>query len=215
MERYRERQARCRPLSGGGRWVLFVLCALVLSSSPTAQPEQPVVFASESIAVFVDVRFLRVEGVYVLRNESPDLHTQKLFYPFPVDSLHPRPGYVSVRSADRPVPFRKAQRGVHFSLDIPADSTASVRVVYEQECYDNTGCYILTSTAAWDRPLEAADFEITVADGVELESVTYDVVPAEERPAGRVYRFGRKNFMPEKDLCLRWRPASADEADRP
>jgi hypothetical protein len=172
------------------------------------------VFARESIAVFVDVRFLRVEGVYEFKNESKAPYSQSLFYPFPVDTLHPPPGYVSVRQGDRPIRFRKRRNGVSFPVDLPAGSTATVRVVYEQECYDNTGCYILTSTSAWNRPLEAAEFEITVADGVELEWVAYDVTPAPDRSGARVYRFSRTDFMPEKDLCLRWRPAPEKEPGR-
>jgi hypothetical protein len=188
-----------------------VAVGLLLSTCPApSRSQQPVEFARERIAIFVDGGGIAVDGVYVLRNPTPRDRVQALFYPFPVDSTHPFPDSISVWQKQEPVPFERSGDGVVFSIEVAAGKSAGFRVVYEQKCLDNTGCYILTTTTIWNRPLEWADFEITFADGVELEWAAYELTPLGNQKGVRTYEFSREDFMPEKDLCLRWkaRPAT-------
>jgi hypothetical protein len=173
--------------------------------APGAQDRPAIIFESEEIAVYVDEHYLMVEGVYVFRNGSLVPHKQPLFYPLPVDSLHLFPGHIVVRQEGRTIPYRTREDGVTFSVDVPPNGTASVNVAYNQECLDNSGCYILTTTSAWNRPLESADFEITIAEGIELEWVSYDAVLTDSLGKTRTYEFRKRDFMPERDLCMRWR----------
>lgn len=193
------------------------MLALALPSSRAgAQGRDPgggVIFARERILVLVERDAVTVEGTYVLRNTSPRSRMQSLFYPFPVDSTHPYPDSMSVRQGGRNVPYRRTAGGVSFAVEIPARDVAGFRVSYRQTSLDASACYILTSTAAWGRPLESADFEIAVAPGLALEEVSYDVsevVRADtDRDGTRRYRMSREDFMPDRDLCLRWRPVGA------
>ena len=185
--------------------IVVVIATVMVSSIAYTQTISPVVFAREKIVLHIDQQFLRVEGDYVFRNTTGTDQTQPLFYPFPVDTLHPYPGFISVRHGDRTLPFDKRAEGVGFSVKVPADTTTTVRVIYEQECYDNSGCYILTSTSAWKRPLESAVFEVNLAGGIHLEWSAYDLSPSDETAAGRTLGFARENFLPDKDLCLRWK----------
>jgi hypothetical protein len=88
---------------------------------------------------------------------------------------------------------------------MPASGGATVKVVYEQPTLDGSGCYILTTTGEWKRPLARADFEVLVPPAIELESMSYDAERVVDTPQGRAHRFGRENFMPKKDLCVRWK----------
>jgi hypothetical protein len=101
-----------------------------------------------------------------------------------------------------------------FSVEIEAEGAAGIHVIYRQACPDRSGCYILTTTAAWERPLESADFIITLAEGLDLEWTAYEVFPVDEEDGRRRYEFSREDFMPERDLCLRWRRAGDGSPSR-
>jgi hypothetical protein len=200
--------------------VLLGLLAALAPRAASAQPEvrqpevrqpevrQPQVrFEREFIRVVVKANGIRVEGTYVFANDSPAPLAAPLFYPLPVDSLHPWPTSIGVYSADgEEVEFSRSRPdGVRFRVELPAGGHGSVRVVYEQPSLDGSACYILTTTSAWHRPLERADFEIVVPAGVEIESMAYEADDVVVRENDRVYILTREQFMPAKDLCMRWR----------
>jgi hypothetical protein len=170
-----------------------------------AQQPESVQFARELISIAVEDTSITVDGIYVLRNPAPFPRPQTLFYPFPVDSTHPYPDSISVWRRKQPVEFGVREDGVVFSVEIPAEGAVGIRVIYRQACPGQSGCYILTTTAAWERPLKSADFVITLADGLELEWTAYEVLPVEDEGGRSRYEFSREDFMPDRDLCLRWK----------
>jgi hypothetical protein len=169
-----------------------------------AQPD--IRFEGEHIRVVLKTASVRVEGTYFFRNPHPTRFKVPLFYPFPIDSLHPWPTDIVVHSqeGDTLEYSRPREGGILFRVDIPALGLATVTVVYEQPTLDGSACYILTTTGEWKRPLARADFEVIVPPAIELESMSYEVERVVDTPDGRAHRFGRENFMPKKDLCVRW-----------
>jgi hypothetical protein len=163
-----------------------------------------VVFEKEHIKIFVGSKSLRVEGLYTFSNPHASEIRQALFYPVPVDSLHPRQDYVLVRVHGEVIPTTNGENGVFFGIRVPAGGTLPVEVIYEQTSLDGTGCYILTSTAAWEAPLEHSSFEVHVPDSIALDWMAYEAGKVSRRDGERVYEFAEKDFMPDKDLCLRW-----------
>jgi hypothetical protein len=182
----------------------------VAATGPPALGQPPPAFElrfeREYIRVLIQPAGVRVDGTYYFRNESPTAGAVMLFYPFPVDSLHPRPTRIVVYSENGDtLPFSQPSAdGILFRVDLPAGGMSSARVVYDQPSLDRAACYILTTTSAWRRPLERAEFEISVPSGLRLESMTYDADEVAEKPTGRVYRFRREKFMPTRDLCVSW-----------
>ena len=164
---------------------------------------QPVEFIREHVTLSISSNSIVVEGIYVLRNPAPGSRIQSLAYPFPVDSAHTYPDSISVTYKQQPVEFAVKEDRIVFALEIPANEQAGFRVVYRQTCLDNSACYILTSTSAWEQPLKSADFVIVVAESLVLDWVNYEIVKEKNR-AG-TYTFGRDDFSPDRDLCLRWR----------
>lgn len=165
---------------------------------------QSVQFSRELIRIAVAEDAVEVEGSYIFTNNSSRLQRQPLFYPFPVDSLHPFPGNVSVACDGEAVPFEVRDRGVTFMVDVPARGQAVLRVEYRQACLDGTACYILTTTAAWKSALEVARFEITVPDSLELVETPYPVDEVLEGDGARIHVIDREDFLPDRDLCIRW-----------
>jgi hypothetical protein len=186
------------------RWWFIPAGVLLAMVASLSGGQQPVEFARERIAVNLDGTAIAVDGDYVLRNPAGTDRVQKLYYPFPVDSTHPFPDSISVWRKRAPVTFEQSGNGIVFSVEVGGGKSAGFRVVYVQRCFDNSGCYILTTTSQWNRPLESAEFEITVTDAVNLEWCSYELTPAGKIEGMRTYEFYQKNFMPEKDLCFRW-----------
>ncbi len=163
-----------------------------------------IVFAREHIKVFVKTAGIRVEGSYTFANPDTTPLQQWLFYPVPVDSLHRAAEGIEIRSSGTEVPFHAKANGLYFCVSLPERGSVVVDVCYEQTCLDSSACYILTSTARWDAPLEHASFEVHVPDAIHLEWMAYDAETVTASNGSTIYRFGRDDFMPEKDLCLRW-----------
>jgi hypothetical protein len=188
-----------------------LLAGALLSAETSGDPARPPIrFRSERIKLFVQEYTLRVEGTYDFANPDSIPHEQALYYPFPLDDLHPRVTEIVVRSGDSTIPTRRGEDGVGFAVSIPAGDSVAVSVSYEQLCLDNSGCYILTTTARWKAPLERADFEIHVPNGIGLEWVAYEADTVVARKGSRVYEFSRRDFQPDRDLCLRWRTGGKD-----
>lgn len=172
-----------------------------------AQTAKHVEFSRELIRVAVETGGITVDASYVFTNDGPAPQRQALFYPFPVDSLHPYPDEVDVTCDGREVGFERQGSGVVISIDVPAHGEAVMGVTYHQPSDDGSGCYILTTTAAWESPLEVARFEITVPDDLELVEVSYLVDEVVASGHAHIHVIDREDFLPDHDLCFSWRPA--------
>jgi hypothetical protein len=194
-------------------WTGAVCAALCVSLH--GQPAQPtIVFEREHIRIHLGAAEIRIEGTYTFANPSSTSLRQGLYYPFPIDSLHPTVENVTVRSGNDTIPFTHTDKGIGLTVFVPENGSTEIKVSYSQTCLDGTGCYILTSTAAWEAPLRHASFEIHVPDTLQLDWAAYDIDKVTKGRASRIHEFSRVNFMPDRDLCLRWRERPNDVMER-
>lgn len=187
------------------------ITVLISTGAANAQERRPIVFDSEVIRVTLSADRLHVDGTYFLLNANATDMSQRLFYPFPLDDQHAFPDSITVTSLSpqlAPIPFIYRREGISFDVLIPASGTAAFQVIYEQPCSVSEACYILTSTAAWKRPIARASFEIHVPKDLELVSCAYEVGEPRAVDGMLVYEFSFDDFMPTRDLCLRWRVRS-------
>ncbi|MEJ2721296.1 MAG: hypothetical protein P8181_09165 [bacterium] len=183
-------------------WITVVSLVAVFCGLAAAGPVR---FEREAITVWVTPDAIRVEGAYTFVNTLPVSFSQGLFYPFPIDSLHPDVNNVSVHMGGSALEFKRMSKGVGFTIMLPASGSGTAIVSYEQSALDSSGCYILTSTSAWDAPLEEARFKVHIPDTLELIDSSYEFDRVTAQDGERIYRFVRTDFLPETDLCLRWR----------
>ena len=127
-----------------------------------------------------------------------------MHYEFPVDSLHLYPDTISVAYGFMDLEYETTKTGIVFTVGMPEQSCASIRVVYCQACLDPSFCYTPKTIAGWNEPIEEADFEIRVPAGVELTSVSYTMHEVSEEEDVEIHRFTCKNCLPSEDLCLKW-----------
>jgi len=194
----------------------LVLCAVVLLTAPTAsagQPasgtREPVRFHSEVIQLFIQPGQLTVDGLYrfVGRAGRSGIPVG-LFYPYPRDSLlgaaHTELLAVLAPNGDwMPLAFEELPdgRGVRWRIPFAGDTTL-VRTVYRQTLLASYARYIVTSTAAWGRPLEHARFEVCLPDSARAPEFSY---PFQRAISGApCYVYEARSFLPADDIVVTW-----------
>lgn len=184
--------------------ITVLAVVIALSNVAYTQTREAILFQKERIIVSVMTDRVLIRGEYTFVNMSSVSRSPRVFYPFPVDSLHPFPPNISVTSGDKRIPFKTAENGIYFTIKLLAESAANLNVSYEQPCLVPNACYILKSTAYWQTPLEEADFEIRIPPGIELKNMSYAADKVVKNQDTLVCAFTRKNFMPVRDLCFEW-----------
>jgi hypothetical protein len=130
----------------------------------------------------------------------------RLFYPFPISEDLPFPDKVEVRSMESGVhlPLLGGDGGVSFVLEMDSLAQSSIHVEYWQTAESHIFEYILTTTQAWSRALEWANYEIHVPEHLELEYCSLDLDTSWVEIEKRVYSIYRENYLPVKNFEIRW-----------
>jgi len=174
----------------------------------------PLVFDSEHIALSILGDSLEVRGRYLLRCQGRGGSEFPLLYPFPRDSLLGGWRFVSLAvragAAAPALPARwetlPGQSAVRWWLPACAGDTLIAEAVYRQALRADYARYIVTTTRAWERPLRRAEFEIRLPAGAEPVEFSFPFAPSTEAPG--LYRYEATEFLPDRDITVRWRPAA-------
>lgn len=168
---------------------------------PAPSPHAAMRFDFEHIELRLTAVELFVHGRYVLANDGDQPARIGIYYPFPVDELHPSPHRVSL---DGHPLERWEPAGATFGIQLPARGTTTFEAEYQQKHGGNKATYIVTSARRWGRPIRRAEFVVRYPKALREVQVSY---PADERRelASEVeHRFVRDDFMPTKDVVITW-----------
>lgn len=184
---------------------VLVILVVVLSSQHSAA--QSIQFAREEIAVNVGGSSCWLDADYYFANHGSMAAGWSIYYPLINTDTLPFPDSIMVADASTggALAFEKSANGVLFFLNIPPEGTRKIRVRYHQQTPAERFEYILTTTKAWGRPLERADFHIMVPDSLQLTSCSpaFDVKDKIEHAT--VYAISRYDFMPASNLVVQWK----------
>jgi hypothetical protein len=198
--------------------VLWVVLASV-SCRKTA-PESPVHFAREEIAMDVRPGTLEVRGMYHFTCSAREPLVASIFYPFPLDSTHLYPDSIELRTptanrqtADSGVrrsalelrTFVRQDSGVSFRMRFRPSAEDSFFAYYRQPLKTNSATYIVTTTRKWKRPIDLAQFRITVPASFKDVRLTFKADSMVGSGSTVSYFFTRKKFYPDKDITVTWR----------
>jgi len=167
-------------------------------------------FDRERVEVRVGRGQIQVQGRYHYTNASrlPAVLTLKV--PFPVDRDHPAPEIFSLCESDEEgrarVEIVPVVRGadVRFRLTFRPREAKWIRVDYTQRTGVRTGRYLLTTTRAWRRPIERADFVLRLPHDFEIASSNYPVGPLSVAGPWKAYSFSKTAFYPNRDWEFAW-----------
>ena len=173
----------------------------------------PIIFDSEVIRISIpEEDSLEVDGLYRLVRRPSNRARIHLFYPYPRDSLLGGArmllleGRATGRDRWSPLSYqeRESSEGSRWEIPLGPEDTLEVRAVYRQALKSTYARYIVTTTAAWDRPLRSARFEIRLPEGAEpLEfSFPFERTDEEGRP---VWIFEARHFLPDRDITVTWK----------
>lgn len=187
------------------KWVLGL--GLIL---PLISVAQPVTFDQERVTISIEQNRVNVLGLYYLENRSNDPAGQIIHYPFASEAGQQFPHAISVIDLDTqlPLPYNRTANAVVFPVTIAGAKKFAFQVEFTQTVSRPEFTYILTTTRSWHRPLEQAEFIITLAPELQLTSVNlpYDYNQTLTGDRQR-YFITRKNFMPDENLVITWEGA--------
>lgn len=187
------------------RSVVAIIASVILSAFANAATPD---FVGESIDIsFIASDTAEVTGIYTLTADSCSMPKAfVLFYPFPVDTTMKFPHRISASCDDKPidVTIKPRQYGFTFSVVLHENDTSMLRVNYLQTLTAKHIRYIVTTTADWKKPLEYAHFTISLPESCSLHSLSYPFDTTFVTHNRRVWKILRKNFLPEKDIEVRW-----------
>ncbi len=177
----------------------------------------------------MDVRpgTLEVRGMYHFTCSAKEPLVASLFYPFPLDSTHPYPDSIELRTttAVRQAPnagvrtpdsavrrsalelrtFLRQDSGVSFRMQFRPGNEDSFFAYYRQPLKTNSATYIVTTTRKWKRPIDLAQFRVTVPASFKDVKLTYKPDSVAKTDSTTSYFFARERFYPNKDVIVTWR----------
>lgn len=184
-----------------------ILVALAISLSPVWARSQSIQFARERITINVEGSSCSLDADYYFKNNGSVAAGWSIFYPLLNTEALPFPDSIIVvdGSTGNTLPIDTSTHGVLFHLKVPPQSTKKIRVRYHQQTPAGKFEYILTTTKAWGRPLERAEFSIVVPDSLELISCSPSFDTKKRSGQETVYYIKRNNFMPDSNLIVQWK----------
>ncbi len=184
--------------------VLAALAIYVLSGRFTN-----VRFERERIDVQVQPGLLHVHGLYRYQNVScfPALLT--LSTPFPIDRDHPRPDALAVAEVNEGGAINELQPGgpreaPTLRVVFRPHEAKWIQLDYWQATRTQEGCYLLTTTRAWRRPIAEASFRLSLPGNYLLVASNYGVTETPGGLGGTAFSFSRTDFFPDQDWRFRW-----------
>jgi len=161
-------------------------------------------FTGEDVSIYINSDYVKVEGKYYFRNTDTSDREIELKFPFFVDEGVGSPSNISVYvDGNLAYYFKNAGDEVNFKVLLPARSEEEVTVTFNQPCLNGNYTYILTTVKKWGRPLESAKFSI-YTDGVITDIVSNYPLSQQFDDGTKYYVLTEKNFMPDKDLMIKW-----------
>jgi len=196
---------------GTGYTLLIVVLALTGILKPPAMlkrecPTSPLHFAREEIDMKVRPGYVEIGGNYHFTNAFSKPTSARIFYPFPLDSIHGYPDSIVLLTRGDTMPHRvPGDSGVYFMMSFVPRQEDSFYAWYRQPLRGNAARYIVTTTRAWGRAIDMARFRISVPASLQDVKLSYRPDRIERTDSIVVYHFARRGFYPDKDVVVTWR----------
>jgi len=186
---------------------LHVSTILAIAMVGLRAQAQSVQFASENLTVNVLDSCCTMDGVYSFRNQGAGVARWSIYYPLLNTTALPFPDSISIsdNSTREVLRFEKTGDGVLFPLEVQPQHTRGIRIWYRQRTPAQTFEYILTTTKAWGKPLELAEFHIVVPDSLQLVSCSPPFDTKRRSNQRTAYHIKRTSFMPASNLTITWK----------
>ena len=168
-------------------------------------------FFMEEITLQVSDSTSHVEGVYYFRNNTSKEFDFPVLFPFYTDSLTSYPHviepYLLENGKRNKLSYKNLPNfsGIRFRIPLQADKTTAWHLDYSQKIRAKRAVYIITSTAAWKKPLEKATYYFIAPESFSGVEIWPEADTAYTDDGNIIYKCIRENFMPSKDMKISWK----------
>ncbi|MFO7674866.1 MAG: hypothetical protein R6X12_00905 [bacterium] len=174
--------------------------ALVFAAGCRPAAPGPVHFAREEVSVTVRPGAVEVLGTYHFTSSARDTIAAVISYPFPLDSFHDYPESVALPGHR----FQLAESAARFVMRFRPGGEDSFTVRYRQPLRGPQARYIVTTTRQWRRPIDRAQFRVTVPAGLAGATLNYRPDSTRRDDSTLTWFFTRSGFFPEEDVVVSW-----------
>jgi hypothetical protein len=183
----------------------FLLTARLLLSCAISFA-QPLRFVKEKIDFTADHGAVVVAGEYYFANPSADSCRAIIEYPIVSGSMQSSADSIRLTGASdgKALDFDSHRGGLRFVLVLAPFERKAIRIRYRQAVRSRRFEYLLTSTAAWGRALDLAEYRIRLPGGCSLKSCSLAVDGTRFEDGRVVLSIRRENFMPDRNLVVEW-----------
>ncbi len=167
-------------------------------------------FDRERIDIEAGKGRVRVMGLYLYTNASRLPAILNFKVPFPIDRNHPPPEWFALYESNSEgrllADIMPVVRGnvVAFRLIFRPREAKWIRFDYVQPARTASGRYLLTTTRAWRRPLERADFTLHLPASCRLIASNYPATTRISEGAAQTFAFSKTDFFPDHDWEFIW-----------
>jgi hypothetical protein len=190
------------------RSLLFSFLTLIIFSSNNLFP-QKLSFYKEDLKFTLDTNSFVVDGLYYFSNSDSVKISQFIFYPFPTDQtlgdIDSAIVYDSTFKKRIEFSRSKDNKGISFPLTMEGYGFRRIRIYYRQNLKGNMAKYILETTKNWGKPLEIANYTLTVPENIKIDSLSYAADSSKIIDKKNIYFWSKKNFLPQKDFLIYFR----------
>jgi len=171
----------------------------------------PVDFFQEEITLIVTDSTARVEGTYHFRNNTDRDFEMPVVFPFHVDSVSLFPdcieAYILRQDNKLLLPHSELSRfdGIRFRIPLKAGEEITWYLDYEQKIEAKRAVYIITSTAAWKKPLERATYTFIAPDSFQGISIWPEADSSYLENGQNCFISVKYDFMPSRDMEIFWK----------
>ena len=198
------KEQRSAPLTAAA--TLLILTVAAVSGNTARDTVSRASFIREVIDVTIsgDNSF-RVTGTYHFTGRPNTRYP--IIYPFPIDMNHCKPITIELVQDSSSLSFTSNEEGdaLRFRIRFDKDGRGAFTITYEQKTKEPFGTYILTSTEAWNKPLEHAVYRVTVFDSILLDHLNWSIDTVYQQSTNFVYALEREDIMPDRNLVFRWK----------
>lgn len=192
--------------------LILAIGAIALGQKNVRPPRGSAIdFHKEDIVLTVSDSKVAVSGIYWFRNRTDKHMPYPVSFPFYIDSTSLFPdsisAYVKNDSLITQIPFMKYKIAKSIGIRVPmtARGTTIWHLDYSQKILSPHARYILTSTAAWGKPLEEATYKFIVPASFDSVQVWPKADTVYNQGDQKIYLCHKTNFMPKRDMEIYWK----------
>jgi hypothetical protein len=170
---------------------------LMILSLSTVDAQKPVKFSDEFIDFEVNSRYFVVNGLYYFVNSTNEKIKKKILFPFSVSMDSIRNIRIFNITYSRRVPYKLRSKNISFSMVLKPLDTVCLNISYKQ-VVQKKNTYILQTTQTWGKPLQKANYTLTVKDSLFVNQFSYKP----DSISGNQYFWKKRKFFPKKDFTF-------------